>query len=71
MYIGGMLNFVAMETYWLKIVALAAALSMERSLARFGLPLAPWALFQILPPGWLPKWSDRTTSVEPRALRPN
>jgi hypothetical protein len=71
MYIGGMLNFVAIESYWLKIAALAATLSMEWSLARFGLPLVPWALFQILPPGWLPKWSDRTTSVELQALRPN
>jgi Family of unknown function (DUF6418) len=74
MYIGGMLNFVAIEIYWLKIAALAAALSMEWSLARFGLPLVPWALFQILPPGWLPKSSDnrvRTTSGGLQALRPN
>jgi hypothetical protein len=55
MYIGGMLNFVAIETYWLKIAALAAALAMEWSLARFGLPLVPWALIGMTSPKWLPK----------------
>ena len=29
MYIGGMLNFVAVETYWIKIVALAVVLMLE------------------------------------------
>jgi hypothetical protein len=69
MYIGGMLNFVATETYWLKIAALAAALSMEWSLARFGLPLVPWALIRMPSPRWLPKWSGgfRTASGGLRA----
>jgi hypothetical protein len=74
MYIGGMLNFVAIETYWLKIAALAAALSMECSLARVGLPLVPWAVFQMVPPGWLPRRPDngaRTLSGGLQALRPN
>jgi hypothetical protein len=47
MYIGGMLNFAMAATYWIKIAALAAALLMERRLARVGLPLVPWALFRI------------------------
>jgi hypothetical protein len=74
MYIGGMLNFVATETYWLKIAALAAALLMEWRLARFELPFVPWALFRLLPPGWLPKPSNdrlRTTSEGLPTLRPN
>jgi hypothetical protein len=57
MYIGGMLNFLAAGTYWLKIAALAAAIAMEWNLARFGLPLVPWALFRMPSPEWLPKWS--------------
>jgi hypothetical protein len=47
MYIGGMLNFIAVETYWMKILALAVALTLEAGLARVGLPLIPWALFRI------------------------
>jgi hypothetical protein len=46
MYIGGMLNFVIVETYWIKIAALALALMLEASLARNGLPLVPWAMFR-------------------------
>lgn len=47
MYIGGMLNFVIVTSYWIKIAALAAALSMEWALAGVGLPLVPWALVRI------------------------
>jgi hypothetical protein len=47
MYIGGMLNFVIAEIYWIQIAALALALVMESSLARAGLPLIPWALVPI------------------------
>jgi hypothetical protein len=47
MYIGGMLNFVIVETYWMKIAALAVALMLESSLARSGLPLIPWAMFRV------------------------
>jgi hypothetical protein len=47
MYIGGMLNFLIVESYWIKIAALAAALMMEASLARVGLPLVPWTMFRI------------------------
>lgn len=45
MYIGGMLNFVTVSTYWIKVVALLMALLLEVRLARSGLPLLPWALF--------------------------
>lgn len=45
MYIGGMLNFVTVSTYWVKIVALLLALLLEARLARSGLALVPWALF--------------------------
>lgn len=44
MYIGGMLNFVTAGIYWIKITALAAALLLERSLARAGVPLVPWTI---------------------------
>ena len=47
MYIGGMLNFVAVESYWIKIAALAVALMLESSLGRVGLPLIPWAIIRI------------------------
>ena len=47
MYIGGMLNFIATPVYWIKIAALAAALLLEASLAKAGLPLVPWALFRV------------------------
>jgi hypothetical protein len=47
MYIGGMLNFVMPLTYWLKIAALIAALTMEWALARKGLALVPWELARI------------------------
>jgi hypothetical protein len=60
MYIGGMLNFLTSGTYWIKIAALAAALLMERSLARFGLPLVPWAIFRIPNSGWLRMVSERS-----------
>jgi hypothetical protein len=56
MYIGGMLNFLTTGTYWIKIAALAAALSMEWGLARVGLPLVPWAMFRI-------PYSDRLKTV--------
>ena len=59
MYIGGMLNFVTTPTYWLKIGALVAALALESSLARIGMPLLPWSLFRI------PK-ADRQKWVLPR-----
>jgi hypothetical protein len=52
MYIGGMLNFLMAETYWIKIAALTAALMMEWSLARVGLPLVPWAMFRIPGSDW-------------------
>jgi hypothetical protein len=47
MYIGGMLNFVATPVYWIKVAALAAALLLEASLSKAGLPLVPWALFRV------------------------
>ncbi len=46
MYIGGMLNFLIVESYWIKIAALAAVLMMEWRLGRAGLPLVPWAMFR-------------------------
>jgi hypothetical protein len=45
MYIGGMLNFVEVTSYWLKIGALLLALMLEARLASSGFPLLPWALF--------------------------
>jgi hypothetical protein len=42
-----MLNFVAVESYWIKIAALAVALMLESSLGRVGLPLIPWAIIRI------------------------
>lgn len=45
MYIGGMLNFVTVSTYWMKVTALLLAVLLETRLARSGLPLLPWALF--------------------------
>lgn len=45
MYIGGMLNFVAVPSYWMKVGALLVALLLEARLAGIGLPLLPWALF--------------------------
>ncbi|SDR81766.1 DUF6418 domain-containing protein [Bradyrhizobium canariense] len=53
MYIGGMLNFVLVETYWIKIATLALALSIERRLARAGLSLLPWVLFRVRTPRWI------------------
>lgn len=47
MYIGGMLNFVAVKAYWVKIAALAFALMLESSLGRVDLPLMPWAIIRI------------------------
>lgn len=47
MYIGGMLNFVTVETYWIKIAALAVVLMLESGLASRGLPLIPWAMFRV------------------------
>ena len=55
MYIGGMLNFVATPTYWLKVGALVTALALESSLARIGMPLVPWSLFRIPKADWQ-KW---------------
>ncbi|MCK1475440.1 hypothetical protein IVB27_11655 [Bradyrhizobium sp. 197] len=53
MYIGGMLNFVIAQSYWIKIAALAIALLLERSLAGSGLPLLPWSIAPIPRPCWL------------------
>jgi len=53
MYIGGMLNFVAVRTYWIKIGALAVALMLESTLGRAGLPLTPWAIIRIPLFDWL------------------
>jgi hypothetical protein len=47
MYIGGMLNFIAVESYWIKVLMLAAALLLESALARAGLALLPWELVRI------------------------
>lgn len=47
MYIGGMLNFVAVTSFWIKVLALAAALLLESAFARTGLALLPWALVRI------------------------
>ncbi|MCK1681005.1 hypothetical protein IVA87_16690 [Bradyrhizobium sp. 147] len=44
MYIGGMLNFVATPTYWVKIAALFAAIVVEERVQRFGRPILPWVL---------------------------
>ncbi|MGL3108243.1 DUF6418 domain-containing protein [Bradyrhizobium sp. BR 1432] len=44
MYIGGMLNFVATPTYWVKIAALFAAIVMEERAQRLGRPILPWVL---------------------------
>ena len=56
MYIGGMLNFATTGTYWVKIAALAVALLIEASLARIGLALVPWVLFQVPRRGWLKRF---------------
>ena len=53
MYIGGMLNFVTTPTYWIKIATLMAALALEISLARIGMPLVPWSLFRISKATWV------------------
>jgi uncharacterized protein DUF6418 len=47
MYIGGMLNFVTVKTYWIKVAALAVALWVEWALARRSSSLIPWALFPV------------------------
>lgn len=47
MYIGGMLNFVTVTSYWIKVAALAGALAMEWWLARAGATLVPWTLFRM------------------------
>ncbi|MDA9404072.1 hypothetical protein XH79_35755 [Bradyrhizobium sp. CCBAU 45389] len=44
MYIGGMLNFVATPTYWVKIAALFAAIIVEERAQRLGRPILPWVL---------------------------
>jgi hypothetical protein len=44
MYIGGMLNFVATPTYWVKIGLLFAAIIVEARSARRGKPILPWVL---------------------------
>ncbi|UPJ70884.1 DUF6418 domain-containing protein [Bradyrhizobium sp. 187] len=46
-YIGGMLNFVTVESYWIKIAALAVSLILESRLAAEGLSLLPWAVTTI------------------------
>ena len=47
MYIGGMLNFIAVESFWIKVAALATALLLEGTLARAGLALLPWTLLRL------------------------
>ncbi|MBJ7408720.1 MAG: hypothetical protein JHD07_37735, partial [Bradyrhizobium sp.] len=44
MYIGGMLNFVATPTYWIKIAALLAAIILEERWQKLGRPILPWVL---------------------------
>lgn len=44
MYIGGMLNFVATPTYWIKIAALLAAIVVEEHWQKLGRPILPWVL---------------------------
>lgn len=43
-FLGGMLNFVATETYWLKVLALLVAYTMESHYERRGRALIPWVL---------------------------
>ncbi len=62
LYIGGMLNFLIVKIYWLKIIAFAAVLAMEQRLAHVGLPLVPWAMFRI-PKSILLKRLYETVSV--------
>ncbi len=45
MYIGGMLNFAFVSSYWTKVGTLLLALIVESKLAKVNLPLLPWALF--------------------------
>lgn len=45
MYIGGMLNFAFVPSYWIKVSALLLTLLLEARLAALGMPLLPWALF--------------------------
>lgn len=49
MYIGGMLNFVATPTYWVKIAALFAAIILEERAQRLGRSILPWALADRMP----------------------
>ncbi|KRP93263.1 MULTISPECIES: DUF6418 domain-containing protein [Bradyrhizobium] len=44
MYIGGMLNFAATPTYWIKIAALFAAIILEERWQMLGRPVLPWVL---------------------------
>ncbi len=56
MYIGGMLNFVAVGTYWIKVAAFALTLVLEAGLARHGLPLVPWSIGSLR----LGRWTHRS-----------
>jgi hypothetical protein len=56
MYVGGMLNFIIAGTYGIKVAALAAALLIEASLARIGVPLVPWVVFRVPQRGWLKRF---------------
>jgi hypothetical protein len=44
MYIGGMLNFIAVPTYWAKVCLLLAALILEERMQKAGLSPLPWIL---------------------------
>jgi hypothetical protein len=50
MYIGGMLNFVAVPSYWIKIGLFAFALLLEGTMARHGLQLVPFSLLRVSRP---------------------
>ena len=46
LYIGGMLNFLTVWTFWVKLGAFGVVLWLERSLAAVNLPLLPWLLWR-------------------------
>ncbi|MGY4619551.1 hypothetical protein ACVWZ4_004778 [Bradyrhizobium sp. USDA 4472] len=69
MYIGGMLNFAIVESYWLKIAALAIALILESGLARAGLPVVPWAIAMIRPRWLATRLGFIGQHFQPRATR--
>jgi len=62
MYIGGMLNFVATPTYWVKIAALFAAIIVEERAQRSGRPILPWVLADR--PLWF-RWFRRSAAWRP------